>query len=127
MHNADDSCEVKTTKWDFGNREHQRTSREAALCPNIFGWSKAELTEKLTYNAHEVIVLPPDDEVCYIEEQKEAADQRKSGSFLCRRNKIRHLTDKDRCRMQSKKDNGRQWIVASYPIFIAKQIIFMRC
>ena len=36
MHNADDSCEVKTTKWDFGNREHQRTSREAALCPNIF-------------------------------------------------------------------------------------------
>lgn len=36
MHNADDSCEVKTTKWDFGNREHQRASREAALCPNIF-------------------------------------------------------------------------------------------
>ena len=36
MHNADDSCEVKTTKWDFGNREHQRTSREAALCPNVF-------------------------------------------------------------------------------------------
>lgn len=36
MHNADDSCEVKTTKWDFGNREHQRTSRETALCPNVF-------------------------------------------------------------------------------------------
>ena len=35
-----------------------------------FGWSKAELTEKLTNNAHEVIVLAPDDEVCYIEEQK---------------------------------------------------------
>ena len=92
-----------------------------------FGWSKAELTEKLTYNAHEVIVLAPDDEACYIEEQKKAADQKKSGSFLCRGNKIRHLTDKDRCRMQSKKDNGRQWIVASYPVFIAKQIIFMRC
>lgn len=92
-----------------------------------FAWSKAELTEKLTYNAHEVIVLAPDDEACYIEERKEAADQKKSGSFLCRGNKIRHLTDKDRCRMQSKKDNERQWIVASYPIFIAKQIIFMRC
>ena len=36
MHNADDSCEVRTTKWDFGNREHQRTSREAALRPNVF-------------------------------------------------------------------------------------------
>ena len=35
MHNADDSCEVKTTKWDFCNREHQRTSREAALRPNV--------------------------------------------------------------------------------------------
>ena len=91
------------------------------------GWSKAELTEKLTYNAREVIVLAPDDEACYIEEQKKAADQKKSGSFLCRDNKIRHLTEKDRCRMQSKKDNGRQGIVASYPIFIAKQIVFMRC
>lgn len=95
-----------------------------------FGWSKAELTEKLTNNAHEVIVLAPDDEVCYIEEQKKAADQKKTGSFLCRGNKIRHLTDKDRCRMQSKqskKGNGRRWIAVSYPMFIAKRIIFMRC
>ena len=92
-----------------------------------FGWSKAELIEKLTCNAHEVIVLAPDDEVCYIEEQKKAADQKKTGSFLCRGNKIRHLTDKDRCRMQSKKGNGRRWIAASYPMFIAKRIIFMRC
>ncbi len=92
-----------------------------------FGWSKAELTEKLTCNAHEVIVLAPDDEVCYIEEQKKAADQKKTGSFLCRGNKIRHLTDKDRCRMQSKKGNGRRWIAVSYPMFIAKRILFMRC
>ena len=92
-----------------------------------FGWSKAELTEKITNNAHEEIVLAPDDEACYIEERKEAADQKMIGSFLCRRNKIRHLTDKGRCRMQSKKDNGRRWIAVSYPIFIAKQIIFMRC
>lgn len=92
-----------------------------------FGWSKAELIEKLTCNAHEVIVLAPDDEVCYIEEQKKAADQKKTGSFLCRGNKIRHLTDKDRCRMQSKKGNGRRWIAVSYPMFIAKRILFMRC
>lgn len=92
-----------------------------------FGWSKAELIEKLTCNAHEVIVLAPDDEVCYIEEQKKAADQKKTGSFLCRGNKIRHLTDKDRCRMQSKKGNGRRWTAVSYPMFIAKRILFMRC
>lgn len=92
-----------------------------------FGWSKAELIEKLTCNAHGVIVLAPDDEVCYIEEQKKAADQKKTGSFLCRGNKIRHLTDKDRCRMQSKKGNGRRWIAVSYPMFIAKRILFMRC
>ena len=92
-----------------------------------FGWSKAELIEKLTCNAHEVIVLAPDDEVCYIEEQKKADDQKKTGSFLCRGNKIRHLTDKDRCRMQSKKGNGRRWIAVSYPMFIAKRILFMRC
>lgn len=91
-----------------------------------FGWSKAELAEKLTYNAHEVIVLALDDEMSYLEEQK-AIDQKKSGSFLCRGNKIRHLIDKDRCRMQSKKDKGRRWIAVSYPIFIAKRIVFMRC
>lgn len=94
---------------------------------NQFHWSKAELIERIVTNAHEMIDLAINAEVCYIGEEKKAADQKKSGSFLCRDNKIRHLTDKDRCRMQSKKDNGRQWIVASYPIFIAKQIIFMRC
>lgn len=36
MHNADDACEVKTTKWDFGNREHQRTIRKTALRPCVF-------------------------------------------------------------------------------------------
>ena len=94
---------------------------------NQFHWSKAELIERIVTNAHEMIDLAINEEVCYIGEEKKAADQKKPSSFLCRGNKIRHLTDKDRCRMQSKKDNGRQWIVASYPIFIAKQIIFMRC
>ena len=71
-----------------------------------FGWSKAELTEKLTYNAHEVIVLAPDDEACYIEEQKEAADQKKIGSFLCRGNKIRHLTDAECNQRKITDDDG---------------------
>ena len=92
-----------------------------------FGWSKAELTEKLTYNAHEVIVLAPDDEACYIEKRKEAADQKKSGSFLCRENRIRHLITMVRYRIRSKRDNGRRWNFAPYHMFTMKQTVFMRC
>lgn len=32
-----------------------------------FGWSKAELIEKIATNAHEMIVLAIDEKVCYIE------------------------------------------------------------
>ena len=92
-----------------------------------FGWSKAELTEKLTSNAHEVIVLAPDDEACYIEKRKEAADQKKSGSFLCRENRIRHLITMVRYRIRSKRDNGRRWNFAPYHMFTMKQTVFMRC
>lgn len=92
-----------------------------------FCWSKAELTEKLTYNAHEVIVLAPYDEACYIEKRKEAADQKKSGSFLCRDNKIRHLITMVRYRIRSKRDNGWRWNFASYHVFTMKQTVFMRC
>lgn len=35
-HDADNSCEMKIAKRDIRNGEHQRTSREAALCPNVF-------------------------------------------------------------------------------------------
>ena len=92
-----------------------------------FGWSKAELTEKLTYNAHEVIVLAPDDEACYIEKRKQAADQKKSGSFLCRENRIRYLITMVRYRIRSKRDNGRRWNFAPYHMFTMKQTVFMRC
>lgn len=36
--NADDSGEMKTTKRDIRYGEHQRTIREAALCPSVFAW-----------------------------------------------------------------------------------------
>lgn len=35
-HDADDACEAEPSKWDFGNREHQGTVREAALRPCVF-------------------------------------------------------------------------------------------
>lgn len=92
-----------------------------------FAWSKAELTEKLTSNAHEVIVHAPDNEACYIEKRKEAADQKKIGSFLCRDKIIRHLITMIRYRIRSKRDNGRRWNFAPYHMFTMKQTVFMRC
>ena len=65
--------------------------------------------------------------VCYIEKRKEAADQKKSGSFLCRENRIRHLITMVRYRIRSKRDNGRRWNFAPYHMFTMKQTVFMRC
>lgn len=46
------------------------------MAASQFGWSKAELVEKIAINAHGMIVLKTDEKVCYIEEQKKAADQK---------------------------------------------------
>lgn len=35
-----------------------------------FGWSKVELIEKIATNAHEMIILGIDEEVCYARNQK---------------------------------------------------------
>ena len=92
-----------------------------------FAWSKAELTEKIATNAHEMIVLAIDEEVCYIERQEKAADQEKSDELLCKENKIWHLIQKVRCRVYPKKEGGRRWPIMSCPIFTEKRIVFMRC
>ena len=97
------------------------------MAASQFGWSKAELVEKIAINAHEMIVLKTDEKVCDIEEQKKAADQKKSGSFLCRENRIRHLITMVRYRIRSKRDNGRRWNFAPYHMFTMKQTVFMRC
>lgn len=48
-----------------------------------FGWSKAELIEKIATNAHEIIVLAIDEEVYYIERQNKVANQEKpDGVFV---------------------------------------------
>lgn len=92
-----------------------------------FGWSKAELIEKIANNAHEMIVLAIDEKVCYIEEQEKTAVQKKAGSILHKKNKIRDLIQKVRCRVCPKKEGGRRWPVMSCPIFTEKRIVFMRC
>lgn len=92
-----------------------------------FVWSKAELVEKITANAHEMIVLAIDEEVCYIERREKASDQEKPDESLCKENKIRHLIQKVRCRVYPKKEGGRRWPIMSCPIFMEKRIVFMRC
>lgn len=92
-----------------------------------FSWSKAELIEKIATNAHEMIVLAIDEKVCYIEEQEKTAVQKKAGSILHKKNKIRDLIQKVRCRVCPKKEGGRRWPIMSCPIFTEKRIVFMRC
>lgn len=92
-----------------------------------FGWSKAELIEKIATNAHEMIVLAIDEKVCYIERREKASDQEKPDELLCKENKIRHLIQKVRCRVYPKKEGGRRWPIMSCPIFTEKRIVFMRC
>lgn len=75
-----------------------------------FGWSKAELIEKIAINAYEMINLAIDEEVCYTDEQEEVKQNEVSG---CPRKeiKIQYLIQKIRWRMYLKIEGGRRWPV----------------
>ena len=92
-----------------------------------FGWTKVELIEKITTNAHEMIILAIDEEVCYTDEQEETVNKNKVGGFLRKENKIRSIIQKIRCWVFTKKEGGQRWPVMSCPIFMEKQSVFMRC
>lgn len=92
-----------------------------------FGWSKAELTEKIATNAHKTIILVIDEEVCCTDEQEETVNKNKVGGFLRKENKIRSIIQKIRCWVFTKKEGGQRWPVMSCPIFMEKQSVFMRC
>lgn len=90
-----------------------------------FHWSKAELIEKIETNAHDTIALIIDEEVCDNEEHEGAAKQKDSGGFLCKVNKIRHLTQKVRHWMESKKRGKRRCSIASCRIFAVWRTAFV--
>ena len=92
-----------------------------------FGWSKAELKEKIANEAHKGIALAIDEEVCHIEEQEEVVKQKKTGCLLYKENKIRHLILKVRCRIKSKREGRQRWNAIIDPIFKKKRIMIMRC
>ena len=92
-----------------------------------FGWSKAELMEKIKGNAYEVIVLVIEKEVCYIDEQEEALYHNKAGCLLSKGKIVWHLIHKVRYRMKSKRGCRRKRLIMSCPTFTVKRIVFMRC
>ena len=78
---------------------------------NQFHWSKAELIERIVTNAHEMIDLAINEEVCYMEKQKKATDQKKSIRFLCNAKNNRYLIERIRRWVKSAKEGERRWPV----------------
>lgn len=90
-----------------------------------FGWTKGELIEKISSNAHEELVLDIGQEICD-NEYKE----------LC--SIIAYKTIKDKCILHRKSSWRRRcwggqkrgvvlWHTMWSPIFTGKRIVFMRC
>lgn len=65
------------------------------LATSRFGWSKAELIEKIATNVHEIITLEIDEDVCF-----EREETRRHNSTDCMEKTIRHLIRRIRCRME---------------------------
>ena len=90
-----------------------------------FGWSKAELTEKIAANAHEEIVLAIEENVCYIEEQ-----EKQKATFVSEvtsESMLRHLIEQFRSRWRSEEGGWRRWHIMLCPISTVKLTAFMRC
>lgn len=90
-----------------------------------FGWTKAELIEKISSNAHEELVLDIGQEICD-NEYKELSSI------------IAYKTIKDKCILHRKSSWRRRcwggqkrgvvlWHTMWSPIFTGKRIVFMRC
>lgn len=92
-----------------------------------FGWSKAELKEKIANEAHKEIALAIDEEVCHIQKQEEFINQKKDGCFLCKEIKIRYLIQEVRCRIKSKREGRRRWSILICPILTEKRIASVCC
>lgn len=92
-----------------------------------FGWSKSELIEKIATNAHEMIILAIEEKGFYIVEQGVAIIRNQVGRFCRKVNKTRHLIQRARSRMESKKEGRRRWTTPPCPIFTKKQNAFIQC
>lgn len=73
-----------------------------------FGWSKAELIDKIATNAHEMIVLKADEQVCKVGEKEEAISHKKIEDLSSKENKSRYLFQRVRWQMKSMRGNRRR-------------------
>lgn len=91
------------------------------------GWTKLELVQKITENAHEEIALAIDEDMCYTETQE-------NGEIHCKRSNVQRITEvikyllrKSGFQWQKKEGGRRRWPITLCPIFMEKRIAFMRC
>lgn len=73
-----------------------------------FGWSKAELIDKIETNAHEMIVLKADEKVRDIGEKEEAISHKGFGDLSSKESKSRYLFQRVRWQMKSMRGNRRR-------------------
>ena len=73
-----------------------------------FGWSKAELIDKIETNAHEMIVLKADEQVRDIGEKEEAISHKEFGDLSSKESKSRYLFQRVRWQMKSMRGNRRR-------------------
>lgn len=92
------------------------------MAASQFGWSKAELVEKIAINAHEMIVLKTDEKVCDIEEKEETINHKEPVAFPSKENKNRYLFQRLRCQMKSMRGNRRRCPIRSFQIFVVGRI-----
>lgn len=96
-----------------------------AVCQ--YGWSKAELNEKIANNAHDVIVLDNYEKARCGVEQEGTANLHKVDSIYCKENRTRQLIQMVRLTIKLEEGCKRIWPIRVCPLFIRKGIAFMRC
>lgn len=92
-----------------------------------FGWSKAELIEKIATNAHEMIILTIDEEVCYIDEQETELAEPMEVKVGYIRKKVWYQIHRARCWWKAAEGRVRRWHTMLCPISMGKRIAFIRC
>lgn len=81
-----------------------------------FGWTKMELTEKITNNAHEMILLTTHDGVYHIEDQKGLDTQNGVGICYCKVTRIDNMILKQIYRIVMR-GNGQQHPIMFFSTF----------
>ena len=92
-----------------------------------FGWSKTELIANIEANAHEIIILAIEEEVCYIVEQEEKQTDCNKNLSADIMKKIHQSVQRIRKWWIIWKGGGRRWRTMLWVTSMGKQTASMRC